>query len=153
VLEALHGCSKYDTDIRIHLTCISHNTTATEPHENLEAAFDWCCTTAADTIVRTAFAVGWEHHLLGIVRGFAEELRCYAKPQREKMLRFLAIIESKTKAVQHAEARFFTAAFIVLSRKGIDRELRRMILPSPPRDGGVLLASMPQYLRPRLSNK
>ena len=136
------------TNFQIHLECISHSAQAAEVHENMEAAFAWSCTTAADTIVRTSFAVGWEHHLLGIVRGFTKDLRCYAKPHREKMLQFLKIVETKTKEVQHAEARFYTTAFVVLARKGMSGELRRMILPSPLRDGGVPLASMPQLLLP-----
>jgi hypothetical protein len=144
---------KINTNFKIHLRCISHAVQDAEVHENLEAAFAWSCTTAADTIVRTSFAVGWEHHLLGIVRGFTRDLRCYAKPHREKMLQFLKIVENKTKEVQHAEARFYTAAFIVLARKGMNCELRRMILPSPLRDGGVPLASMPQLLRPLLHIK
>jgi hypothetical protein len=156
VLEAFDNWKK-NTNIRIQLKCISHSSLGSdspfsdsEVHENLEAAFAWSCTTAADTIVRTSFAVGWEHHLLGIVRGFTRDLRCYAKPHREKMLQFLKIVENKTKEVQHAEARFYTAAFIVLARKGMNCELRHMILPSPLRDGGVPLASMPKYLLPRL---
>ena len=144
---------KIHTNFKIHLKCISHAVHEAEVHENLEAAFAWCCTTAADTIVRTSFAVGWEHHLLGVVRGFTRDLRCYAKPHRDKMLQFLKIVETKTKEVQHAEARFYTAAFIVLARKGMDCELRHMILPSPLRDGGVPLASMPKLLRPMLHNK
>ena len=148
---------KRNTNIRIELKCISHSSLGTdspfsdaEVHENLEAAFAWSCTTAADTIVRTSFAVGWEHHLLGIVRGFTKDLRCYAKPHREKMLQFLKIVETKTKEVQHAEARFYTTAFVVLARKGMSGELRRMILPSPLRDGGVPLASMPKLLLPHI---
>jgi hypothetical protein len=141
---------KRNAEISFRLTCIAPLSQQAEVHENLEAAFAWSCTTAADTIVRTSFAVGWEHHLLGIVRGFTRDLRCYAKPHREKMLQFLKIVENKTKEVQRAEARFYTAAFIVLARKGMNCELRRMILPSPLRDGGVPLASMPQLLRPLL---
>ena len=144
---------KINTNIKIHLTCVSHSSEDAEVHENMEAAFAWCCTTAADTIVRTSFAVGWERHLLGIVRGFTNDLRCYAKPHRGKMLQFLAIVETKTKELQHAEARFYTAAFIALSKKGMSCELRHMILPSPLRDGGVPLASMPKLLRPLLHNK
>ncbi len=152
VLKVLDEC-KGNTKLSFRLTCISPPTQDAEVHENLEAALAWCCTTAADTIVRTSFAVGWEHHLLGIVRGFTADLCCYAKPQREKMLRFLKIVETKTKEVQHAEAKLYTAAFIVLSRKGMNCELRHMILPSPPRDGRVPLASIPTYLRPVLHNK
>ena len=152
MLKVLDVCNG-STNLSFRLTCIAPKWKSAEVHENLEAAFAWCCTTAADTIVRTSFAVGWEHHLLGVVRGFTRDLRCYAKPHRDKMLQFLKIVETKTKEVQRAEARFYTAAFIVLARKGMDCELRHMILPSPLRDGGVPLASMPKLLRPMLHNK
>ena len=146
MLKVFDEC-KGNAKLSFRLMCIAPTTQDAEVHENMEAAFAWCCTTAADTIVRTSFAVGWERHLLGIVRGFTNDLRCYAKPHRGKMLQFLAIVEAKTKEAQHAEARFYTAAFIALSKKGMSCELRHMILPSPLRDGGVPLASMPGLLR------
>ena len=109
----------------------------------------WSYTVAANAIATTTFSVGWERQLIAIVRGFAAEIaeRMSSSPQRTILLRFLECVEERVSAKQATEKEYYTTASIGMMRAGMDRDLRRMLLPGPTRDGGVPLALLPRFLR------
>ena len=114
-----------------------------------QGCIEWHCTVGAAGIARTAFALGWERQVLKIAHDFSDEIALKEQDdgrKRSNMLWLLQCIKENVFFLQRAETRFWIEASTAMSRRGIEFDTQRLIMPGRIRHGGLPLALMPRCM-------